>query len=155
MIGIFFAAQSVGVLIWSPIVGKTLETVGRRFYLVGGFVLMGICFACFGLTDKIETSEGNTSMLICVGVVIRLMQGVAASSIQTACFAIATNDYPAQKNQLVGLVESFAGIGSTIGPVLGSTLYALMGFSGTFYSYGAMNVVWGVMTWVLFPKPAC
>jgi len=51
----------------------------------------------------------------------------------------------------VGVVEAFAGIGNTIGPVLGSTLYALMGFSGTFYSYGAMNIVWGAMTYALFP----
>ena len=54
MIGVFFAAQSLGVLIWSPIVGKTLETVGRKIYLVGGFILMGLCFACFGLCGKID-----------------------------------------------------------------------------------------------------
>jgi len=28
----------------------------------------------------------------------------------------------------------------------------MMGFSGTFYAYGAMNLVWAAMTWVLFPK---
>ena len=148
MIGVFFAAQSIGVLIWSPVVGKTLEKVGRTLYLVGGFILMGACFACFGLCGLMD----NPTTLIMIAVGLRFLQGVASASIQTSCFAIATNDYPEHKNQLVGLVESFAGVGATIGPVLGSTLYATMGFSGTFYFYGAMNVVWGIVTWMILPK---
>ena len=77
MIGMFFAAQSIGVLIWSPIVAKTLETVGRTVYLVGGFVLMGLCFACLGLCGKID----NPTTLITIGLVLRILQGMASSSI--------------------------------------------------------------------------
>jgi MFS family permease len=77
MIGVFFAAQSIGVLIWSPVVGKTLERVGRTIYLVGGFILMGVCFACFGVCGMIN----DPTILILVAVTLRLFQGMASASI--------------------------------------------------------------------------
>ena len=53
---------------------------------------------------------------------------------------------------MVGLVEASAGVGTTIGPVLGSTLYILTNYAGTFYVYGAINFIFAGLLIIFFPK---
>ena len=51
----------------------------------------------------------------------------------------------------MGWVEALTGLGLIIGPVLGSSLYGLFGFSNTFFIYGGFLVVLALVIKMNFP----
>jgi MFS family permease len=53
---------------------------------------------------------------------------------------------------MVGLVEASAGLGTTLGPVMGSTLYIITNYAWTFYAYGIINLVFALIVALFFPK---
>ena len=72
VIGLIFAVYSIAVIIWSPIVGDKILLgygVQPKNVIASGMVLMGICFGAFGMLAYIEE---NNSLLITVGIIIRV-----------------------------------------------------------------------------------
>jgi hypothetical protein len=45
-----------------------------------------------------------------------------------------------------------AGLGASIGPMLGIGLYSLLGYSRTFYFIGCLNILLASILFALFPK---
>ena len=44
------------------------------------------------------------------------------------------------------------GLGLVVGPIIGSTLYSLFGFKGTFYVYGGFEVLLGIVMKIKLPE---
>ena len=49
-------------------------------------------------------------------------------------------------------MEAVTGIGLIIGPLIGSVLYTIGGYNFTFYSFGALFLIFGLIVRVIFPK---
>lgn len=56
-IGFIFSIYSVAVIIFSPLVGRCLDHTGYTKMLIGGLLLMGICFIAYGLVDKMTSQD--------------------------------------------------------------------------------------------------
>lgn len=147
-IGFIFSIYSVAVIIFSPPVGQYLEVIGYTKMLISGLALMGTCFMCFGLIDKLEdpTSVLNLSL------VLRFVQGTCVAMVYTTIYAIITNNYPNKKEALLGLLEASFGVGLICGPLAGASLYNAFGFERTFYIYGAFFLLCTFFLWYLIPE---
>lgn len=53
---------------------------------------------------------------------------------------------------IVGWVEAMTGLGLIVGPIIGSSLYSLFGYSYTFFIYGAFLVLLAIMIRCNFPQ---
>ena len=62
---------SVAVIIGSPIVGKVMTTMGRKFILVGGLCSMGLSMIGFGLTPLAP----SLSLFTILAFIFRFLQG--------------------------------------------------------------------------------
>lgn len=56
------------------------------------------------------------------------------------------------RDRYIGYVEMALGAGDMIGPAIGGFVYDLMGFSGTFASFGAMIFCGIVLSIMWIPK---
>lgn len=56
--------------------------------------------------------------------------------INTAAYSFVSQAYPDQITGFVSLIESVAGIGCTISPIIGVYIFNVVGFSETFYIFG-------------------
>ena len=147
LVGLIFAIYSVAVIICSPLVATCIAKVGNSNIISGGVVMMGLCFILFGIMESM-----SSPMLIMVyALCLRFVQGASSAFVQTTCYSIATNDFPEKKEAIVGWVEAMTGIGLIIGPIVGSVLYAFLGFAKTFYVYGTFLVFLGGVIKCLFP----
>ena len=63
-IGFIFSIYSLAVIIFSPPVGRYLETVGYTKMLISGLSLMGTCFFCFGFIHKLESPESVLALAL-------------------------------------------------------------------------------------------
>jgi len=131
-IGFIFSIYSLAVIIFSPPVGRYLEVTGYTNMLFSGLALMGTCFICFGVIDRLE----NPDTVFVVALFLRFMQGTACAMAYTTIYAIITNKYPTRKEALLGMLEASFGVGLICGPLAGASLYERFGFELTFYIYG-------------------
>ena len=67
-----------------------------------------------------------------------LTLGTASGTINTSAYSFAAQAYSDDVEKVVGLMESVAGLGCIIAPVLGSFVYQLLGYSWTFYIFGVL-----------------
>ena len=51
-------------------------------------------------------------------------------------FSLVVNNFPNEKEALIGYMEAFQGIGRVIGLLISSWIYEFFGFAVTFYSVG-------------------
>jgi len=109
---------------------------------------MGVAFIGFGLLSFVNSALHISWMAI----LLRFVQGAASGCINTTAYQIAANEYSDQVNRLVGLLEMTAGLGCAVGPVIGTVLYAGLGYAGTFYVFGGLNIVIAFILFSLFPK---
>lgn len=91
------------------------------------------------------------STILTVGFILRFIQGASSAFVQTTCYSIATNDFPDKKEQIVGWVEALTGLGLIVGPIIGSTLYSMLGYQHTFFIYGSFLVFLSFIIKLNFP----
>lgn len=125
---------SVAVIIISPLVGRALTSIGRKVILVGGLLLMGLAMIGFGASDY---SPNQTWFRILV-FFFRFLQGAASCSIQTTSYAVISMTFPNEQEKYIALMQTAIGIGLMLGPVMGTLLYVVFGFSYTFFLIGVV-----------------
>ncbi len=57
-----------------------------------------------------------------------------------------------EKETYIGYVEMALGVGDMIGPAVGSFMYALLGFSGTFLTFSAIIFLGIIFSVVMIPQ---
>jgi len=55
------------------------------------------------------------------------------------------NFYPADREALIGYIEAVTGLGAIMGPMIGSALYTIGGFSFAYFSFGSTFIIFTVM----------
>lgn len=149
-IGIMFACYSVTMAIFSPIVGKYQNGFGRRNMCRWGMMVASLPFFGFFINNYTE----NSNMFIFVFMALRMLQGIGTSMVQTAILSILTLAYPTKVNFVAGCVEIAAGVGLSVGPVLGSILYEFGGISAPFSIFFVILTFIGIIIKSIIPQSA-
>ncbi|HYP26112.1 MAG TPA: MFS transporter [Blastocatellia bacterium] len=141
LLGVFSAMQ----FIFSPILGRLSDRVGRRpvllFSLIGtsaGFVIMGL--AGLGL--------GNALLLLFLG---RIIDGISGANISTAQAYIADVTPPAKRASGMGLIGAAFGLGFIVGPALGGVL-SRVSLSAPFFFAAGLAAANAVALYFLLPE---
>ena len=69
--GLVFSIYSLGLIIVSPLVGKTVDRIGHKNIMSGGIGVMGLAYVCFGFIE-IMTNRVN---IMVISIVVRFMHG--------------------------------------------------------------------------------
>ena len=107
---------------------------------------MGTSFLIFGATSELE----DKPLFIGLQLFNRFLQGFSSSLIQTTMYSISTNFYPDNKDAMVGYIEAVTGVGLILGPLIGSSLYAIGGYRFIFFSFGSLFVFFSLFIKCIF-----
>ena len=104
--------------------GRLADILGRRRVLLAGLGL----FAVASLAGGLASSEG---LLIAA----RAVQGLGGALLSPAALAIVTVTFPAgrERNTALGIWGALAGLGGTLGVILGGVLVDSLGWEAIFY----------------------
>ncbi|XP_046565512.1 MFS-type transporter SLC18B1-like [Haliotis rubra] len=148
--GLVFAAYALGQVIFAPLIGKYIPTIGSRFVYLAGVFFAGGCTLLFGILEYIPVADGQTVFVVyCFLMQIVLSVGVTAQ--QTATFAMASKAFASNFTTVFGLTEVFVGLGMTVGPAIGGFLYTLGGFHLPFVVVGCLIVLSLPFNYFLIP----
>lgn len=129
VIGFLVASFSVAQMIFSPLLGRLSDRIGRKPVL-----LLSLCGTAAG---SLLTGLAGTVWLLFLG---RVLDGASGASVSVAQAAVADVAHPSQRPRLLGLLGAAFGLGFVVGPAIG-TLAALGGPHIPFFVAAAIAAV--------------
>ncbi|KAM3966487.1 uncharacterized protein ACR2FA_012028 [Aphomia sociella] len=136
MCGVVFSFYAVVMFITSPVFGKFLPKVGAKFMFTTGMFVAGACNVMFGTLALVD--DMTTFTVLCF--IVRGLEALGASAYSTASYVFVVNAFPDSIGSVLGILETFVGLGMSVGPAIGGLLYSIGGFGLPFYSLGIVMV---------------
>ncbi|VVC87951.1 unnamed protein product [Leptidea sinapis] len=124
-----------------------LPILGVKFMFTAGMFMAGGCNVIFGTLVLIE--DTNTFTILCF--IIRGMEALGASAYSTASYVYVVNVFPDNIGSVLGILETFVGLGMSVGPAIGGLLYSIGGFGVPFYSLGIVMIIVVPINMILLP----
>lgn len=154
LVGILMSAYPLAVFFTLPICNILCRRVGRRTTLLGGELVQGIAAIFFGYGEIVtqlfvsKSSSGYTRCVIGVYFAARIVEGFGAAAANLAITSIVADHFKESLGKIMGVNETIIGLGFTLGPPIGSALYAIGGFGLPFVIFGSLLL--GLLVVMLF-----
>lgn len=142
-IGLIAASFSLMTLLWSPILGRWSDRVGRRPVLLTCILINAAGYALF--------AHATTLVML---VLSRMLNGIGASNISVAQAYIADTTDSSDRARSLGLIGAAFGLGFIIGPALGGFLKAHGGITAVGYVPCALSLLNALAAWIRLPESA-
>jgi MFS transporter, DHA1 family, tetracycline resistance protein len=139
-VGLLFASFSLAQLVFSPILGRLSDRIGRKPVILVS--LLGTAVGSF------ITGAAGSLWLLFVG---RIIDGASGASVAVAQGAVTDVASPEQRPRLLGLLGAAFGVGFVIGPALGG-LASLGGVHLPFFVAGTLALINAVVAWFRLPE---
>ncbi|KAI6209454.1 MFS-type transporter SLC18B1 [Aphelenchoides besseyi] len=136
-IGVVFGVFELVILITAPFLGKYMSVIGSKRMFTVGLLVTGITAILFGFLNFLPA--GRT--FFWASLLIRCLEALGDACFVTSSFAISAKCFPGRIATIVGIMETFAGLGYTAGPVIGGVLYDLGGFMLPFVVLGTLLIL--------------
>ena len=138
--GLLVGSYSAMQFLFSPVLGKLSDRVGRRPVLLVS--LLGTCvgFAIMGFA-------GSLLMLF----VARIIDGISGGNISTAQSYIADITTPEERTKAMGLIGAAFGLGFVLGPAIGGILSAYS-IAAPFLFASGLALVNAILVFIRLPE---
>uniref|UniRef100_A0A915PKA1 Major facilitator superfamily (MFS) profile domain-containing protein n=1 Tax=Setaria digitata TaxID=48799 RepID=A0A915PKA1_9BILA len=146
--GVVFGVFELVMFFVAPLFGKYMVVVGSKRMFVSGISVTGITAILFGFLNYIESS----SLFFWSSMALRAVEAIGDAAFVTSSFAIGVKYFPGRIAIVVGVMETFAGLGNTAGPLLGGILYEVGGFQLPFFVLGIILLFLGLLAYFLVEK---
>ncbi|XP_046392956.1 MFS-type transporter SLC18B1-like [Ischnura elegans] len=146
--GFVFSFYALVMFLTSPLFGKLIPHVGARFLFMTGMFVAGFCNVLFGLLGYIDDNLIFT--VYCL--VVRGTEALGAAAYSTASYTFVADIFPDNMGSVMGILETFVGLGMSVGPALGGLLYSLGGFGLPFYVLGVLMMIIVPVNFFLLPR---
>ncbi|CAG9313470.1 unnamed protein product [Blepharisma stoltei] len=147
LVGVIFSGYPIAASLSSLFFAKFISKIGRKRLLLLGCLCEGFSMLGFGTAPFFPRNS-----FIVITLISRFCQGLGAGAISTATFAIIACVYSEKIELVLGFVQSVTGVGFLMGPLVGSGLYALEGFSFLFFTYGTIFLIFVPIMHFMLPR---
>ncbi|VDK73088.1 unnamed protein product [Litomosoides sigmodontis] len=143
--GVVFGVFELIMFFVAPLFGKYIVLIGSKKMFVSGIGITGITVILFGFLNYVESS----SLFFWLSIALRVLEAIGDAAFVTSSFAIGVKCFPGRIAIVVGVLETFVGLGSTAGPLLGGILYEIGGFQLPFFVLGIILLFLGLLAFFL------
>ena len=146
-VGVIFAVSPFVNFAASIFLGRYISTIGPRFmFNAGGFLATGSTIL-FGILEW--SPIGNTFLVLALA--CRIVGALGFTMSNTSVMAMAGSEFPDYATTVVGLLETFYGLGLMAGPPIGGAFYEIDGFYLPFVIIGSFFGVVCVTCFFVLP----
>jgi MFS family permease len=123
-VGWIFAGYSVSMFVFAPFLGTLLSRIGRKNVLILGCISEGLAILSFGLISYID----NPDLFGWLAFTCRVIEGFGNGCLNCSSSSIIAYNFEKEMARIIGLTQTFTGLGMLTGPLLGSVLYEIGGY---------------------------
>ena len=138
--GLVFSIHAFTVMVASPLIGIITPKLGAKRVLLTGILGSACAIVAFGALDYVK----DTTLFIVLCFLVRICEALGSCAFSTVSYIYIMNEFSAVVGWAFGLLETFVGLGMSLGPGIGGGLYGLGGYALPFY-------LLGVATFLIFP----
>uniref|UniRef100_A0A915A784 Major facilitator superfamily (MFS) profile domain-containing protein n=2 Tax=Parascaris univalens TaxID=6257 RepID=A0A915A784_PARUN len=143
--GAVFGIFELVMFIAAPILGKYMIYIGSKAMFIVGVAVTGVTAILFGFLNLIPSG----TLFFWASLGVRVAESIGDAAFVTSSFAIGAKCFPGRIATVVGVMETFAGLGYTAGPPIGGVLYELGGFQLPFLVLGAFLIIAALLSYFL------
>ncbi|VDM49237.1 unnamed protein product [Toxocara canis] len=143
--GAVFGIFELVMFIIAPILGKYMIYIGSKAMFITGVAVTGVTAILFGFLNMIPSG----TLFFWASLGVRVAESIGDAAFVTSSFAIGAKCFPGRIATIVGVMETFAGLGYTAGPPIGGLLYELGGFQLPFFVLGVFLLIAAVLSYFL------
>jgi MFS family permease len=150
-VGYIFSGYSISMCVFSPVFGIMLTKLGRKNVLIIGCLCESAAMISFGFFFYVQDPAAYASLsFLC-----RFVEGFGNGCLNSATSSIISHDYENNMGNLMGLTQTFTGLGMLSGPILGSLLFEAGGFTLPFFVTGGLlfSLIFPVSCYIRNDKP--
>ena len=126
-------SNAVTYVVSCMIVSRYLMQIGREVAILVGLIF--IFLQQYGL--YLATSLTGSTSFVIASFTAQLIGGIGSGTNAVASMAmVVSGSKPSEREQNIGLIEMATGVGFLLGPIWGSGMYQLGGYSAPFGSTG-------------------
>lgn len=119
MFGIILSMYNVARLFFSIPIGSSINKVGKKNYIIIGFICLIASTAGFSILTWIQSNY----IYVGLALLFRFLQGIGGTILQVVCFAIILKEYGAKKEVGLAYLSAARGLGFLGGPLTGQIFY--------------------------------
>lgn len=134
--GVILSSYAVSKVGFAFLCGKVIDKISHKKVMAISSIVMIQATVAFGCLDHLTSRR----WIVTLGLALRCLQGAAAGYANTAAYSYVAQAYGNDVEKMVAVIEVVAGVGILVGPLLGSVLNQLLGFSWTFWVFGLWMV---------------
>lgn len=138
---------SVMQFIFSPLLGRLSDRVGRRPILLLSTAASAVSYAGFAYGS---TLEGNTALLVIF--ISRAVAGLCGANITVAQAYIADISKPEERSKKMGYIGMAFGLGFVFGPLIGAAARTWFGMAGPGWAAATFCAVNFVLAFFILPE---
>lgn len=133
-LGLIFSGYSLSMVVFAPVLAKLITKHGQKKILALGCLSESIAMLTFGVLIYLDDPVAyGVLCFIC-----RIVEGFGNCCLNSATSSLICTQYSDNMGNLMGITQTFTGLGMLAGPVVGSFLYELGGFKLPFFVMGSM-----------------
>ena len=144
LIGSIFSTFPVASLLLSFILPQIMQKVGRTVVLITGILLVSASNILISFLESFDPVQA-----IALSYTSRAISGFGSACCDISSTAILSTDYPSQVTALMAVINIFRGLGLIVGPIIGSLLFSIGGFSTSCRSFGFIGIIWAPIMYYL------
>uniref|UniRef100_A0A1I7XVW7 MFS domain-containing protein n=1 Tax=Heterorhabditis bacteriophora TaxID=37862 RepID=A0A1I7XVW7_HETBA len=114
-----------------------MTVIGSKKMFSMGLAITGVTAIMFGFLNFLPSG----TMFFWASLLIRMLEAVGDAAFLTSSFAISAKCFPGKIAVIIGLMETFSGLGYTAGPLIGGFLYEFGGFQTPFLVLGIILIL--------------
>ncbi|XP_025423082.1 MFS-type transporter SLC18B1-like isoform X2 [Sipha flava] len=134
--GLVFSFFALIMFLLSPVMGSIMPIFGTKYLFISGVFIAGVCNMIFGLLPMIE--DNFQFKILCF--IVRGLEAIGASAFSTSSFVYVIQIFPDNVSSVLGILETFVGLGMSVGPAIGGLLSSVGGYALPFFVVGILMV---------------
>ncbi|KRZ42823.1 MFS-type transporter SLC18B1 [Trichinella pseudospiralis] len=148
-IGVTLGIYELVIFLLSPLMGSVMYFVGPKLQFNMGLFVLAVSTVLFGLLKWSPPSD----TFVTLSIAVRVVEALGNAAFLTASLALVMRTLPENFASTIGVLETFSGIGYTVGPPLGGILYDVLGgFDLPFFSLGVVLLFTVIMSFLIIPE---
>ncbi|XP_078362700.1 uncharacterized protein LOC144646870 [Oculina patagonica] len=136
VVGLIFGTYPFMVFIFAPICGLLIAKYDPNRVLLFGMFAAGTSLITFNFCAWIS----STTEFVVLSFLLRVLTALGGAASETAVMTIVIEEFPDRIGMTSGFIETFVGVGFSLGPVLGGGLYTVGGFQLPFVVLGCSMI---------------
>uniref|UniRef100_A0A2H8TGP9 MFS-type transporter C6orf192 n=1 Tax=Melanaphis sacchari TaxID=742174 RepID=A0A2H8TGP9_9HEMI len=134
--GLVFSFFALVMFLLSPAMGSIMPIFGTKCLFISGVFISGVCNMLFGLLPMIQ--DNFQFKVLCF--IVRGLEAIGASAFSTSSFVYVIQLFPENVSSVLGILETFVGLGMSVGPAIGGLLSSVGGYAMPFFVVGLLMV---------------